>query len=145
MNDNIKDIFLKGMIYAYALIEENEISDKNKDEVYIKYTRQITKYFNKVKPSKLSNNDLKLLGSLQERAKALDANYFEDKHFSPFIVSILLLDYLIRDRKDLIMRNRFGHINTELAITELETTFTQDDIAKNHQRYVNNILTLIGE
>ena len=35
MNDNIKDIFLKGMIYAYALVEENEISDKNKDEVYI--------------------------------------------------------------------------------------------------------------
>ena len=145
MNDNIKGIFLKGMIYAYALVEENEISDKNKDEVYIKYTRQITKYLRKVKPTGLPDSDLTLLRSLQECVKSLDANYFEDKHFSPFIVAILLLDYLIRERKDLTMRNRFGHIDTALAITEIETTFTKNDIAKNHQVYVNKMLKLIGE
>ena len=43
------------------------------------------------------------------------------------------------------MRNRFGHIDTALAITEIETTFTKNDIAKNHQVYINKILKLIGE
>lgn len=86
-----------------------------------------------------------MLKNKQQEVKELDISYFEDKILSPFIVSIMLLDYLIREKRDLEMRNRFAHFDTKLAISEIEKYFKENGVLESHQDFVSKILEIVGD
>lgn len=133
------------MVYGYALMQQTSIDDTNKDELYITQTKQIIRYFSKRKPKITSTEDLNVLKAKQIAVKELDLSYFEDKLFSPFIVAIMILDYLIREKRDVEMRISFGHFDTKAAIAEIEKYFKENCVAKSHQRFVNKILDIVGD
>jgi len=145
VKEQLKTIYYQSMVYAYALMQQTSIDDINKDELYITQTKQIIKYFSKRKPKITSTKDLNVLKAKQTAVKELDLSYFEDKLFSPFIVAIMLLDYLIREKRDVEMRSRFGHFDTKAAIDEIEKYFKENGVAKSHQKFVNKILDIVGD
>lgn len=105
MKESIKINFLKSAVYGYALMEE--INDTNNQELWAKQILQIKRYFEKAKPVGLIKSDINVLVKLQEKLKQLDADFFEDKLFSPYVVCILILNYLMEEKRDLILRSRF--------------------------------------
>ena len=145
MKENLKIIYYQSLVYGYALMQYNNIDDTNIDEIYINQTKQIIKYFSKRKPKIATKQELKILKDKQQQVKELDISYFENKIFSPFIIAIMLLDYLIREKSDIEMRSRFGHFDTKLAIDEIEKYFKENGVAKSHQDFVNKILEIVGE
>lgn len=145
MKENLKIIYYQSLVYGYALMQYNNIDDTNIDEIYINQTKQIIKYFSKRKPKIATKQELKILKDKQQQVKELDISYFENKMFSPFIIAIILLDYLIREKSDIEMRSRFGHFDTKLATDEIEKYFKENGVAKSHQDFVNKILEIVGE
>ena len=146
MKEIVKINFLKSLVYGYALIQLEDESSKNNDSLYVQRTKQIVKYFSKAKPPKaLTQVDRVTLSKLQQKVKALDASYFEDKMFCGYIVAIIILDYLIYHKKDLTMRTAFLHFSTKTAISEVEQLFRENGTAKSHYKYVSLILEMIGE
>ena len=143
MNEKIKLAFLKSTVYGYALMQN--INEDNKNEVWIKQIQDIKKYFSKRSPKGLIKSDINVLVILQTKLKALDLTYFENKPFSPYIVCVLLLNYLIQEKRDLELKNRFLHLDIDIAISELELFFKKEDVNKTHQQFVIKILELIGE
>ena len=79
MNENIKIAFLKSAVYGYALMQE--ITEENKNELWIKQLQQIKRYFSKAKPTGLIKSDINLLVRLQTKLKVIDSHFFEDKLF----------------------------------------------------------------
>lgn len=145
MKERLKTIYYQSMVYGYALMQQTSMNDTNKDELYITQTKQIIKYFSKRKPKITTTQDLNVLKAKQMAVKELGLSYFEDKLFSPFIVAIMILDYLIREKRDVEMRSRFGHFDTKAAIDEIEKYFKENGVAKSHQKFVNKILDIVGD
>lgn len=143
MNENIKIAFLKSAVYGYALMQE--VTAENKNELWIKQLQQIKKYFSKTKPKGLIKSDINLLLRLQTKLKVIDSYFFEDKLFSPYICSILLLNYLMVEKQDIELRNRFSHLDIDKTVNEVELYFRKDDINKSHQKFIIKVLELVGE
>lgn len=143
MKESIKINFLKSAVYGYALMEE--INDTNSLELWAKQILQIKRHFEKSKPVGLIKSDINVLVKLQEKLKQLDADFFEDKLFSPYVVCILILNYLMEEKRDLILRSRFLHLDINVAIEAIEAKFRVNGVNKSHNDYFIKILELIGE
>lgn len=143
MKEVIKINFLKSAVYGYALMED--INETNKDEIWAKQILQIKRYFEKAKPTGLIKSDIQVLIKLQDKLKQLDADFFEDKLFSPYVVCIFILNYLMEEKRDLILRSRFLHLDINIAVNEIEEKFKVNGVNKSHNDYFKNILELIGE
>jgi len=143
MKESIKINFLKSAVYGYALMED--INDTNKDEVWAKQIQSVKRYFERIKPKGLIKKDIKPLVKLQEQLKNLDADFFEDKLFSPYVVSMLILNYLMTEKRDLELRNRFLHLDINVAIDAIEEKFRANGVNKSHNDYFIKVLELIGE
>lgn len=74
------------------------------------------------------------------KLKVLDSFYFENKMFSPYSCAILILAYLMHDKNDLELKNRFSHLNIKESIDELEKHFEGQDIYKSHNKFITKIL-----
>lgn len=143
MNEAIKINFLKSAVYGYALMED--INDTNKDEIWAKQILQIRRYFEKAKPVGLIKSDINVLVKLQEKLKHLDDTFFKNKLFSPYVVCIFILNYLMQEKRDLVLRNKFLHLDINVAVNEIEEKFKVNGVNKSHNDYFKNILELIGE
>ena len=143
MKESIKINFLKSAVYGYALMEE--INDTNKDEEWAKQIQQIKRYFEKAKPKGLIKQDIKILIYLQNKLKNLDMEYFEDKLFSPYVVCMLILNYIMTEKRDLELRNRFLHLDINIAIDAIESKFRDNGVNRSHNDYFIKVLELIGE
>lgn len=143
MKESIKINFLKSAVYGYALMQE--INEENKNEVWVKQINQIKRYFERTKPKEITNQDTKILSALQNKLKNLDIEYFENKLFSPYVVSMLILNYLMTEKRDLQLRNRFLHLDINIAIDAIESKFRSNGVNKSHNDYFIKVLELIGE
>lgn len=143
MKESIKINFLKSAAYGYALMQE--ISEENKSEEWAKQIHQIIRYFEKAKPKGLFKKDVEILIKLQNKLKNLDADFFEDKLFSPYVISMLILNYLMAEKRDLELRNRFLHLDINIAIDAIEEKFRANGVNKSHNDYFIKVLELIGE
>lgn len=143
MKEVIKINFLKSAVYGYALMEE--ITEQNKKEEWAKQIQSIKRYFERAKPKGLTSKDVKPLMELQEKLKNLDMNFFEDKLFSPYVVCILILNYLMTEKRDLELRSRFLHLGIDIAISAIEDKFRTNGVNKSHNDYFIKVLELIGE
>lgn len=143
MNEAIKINFLKSAVYGYALMED--INETNKNELWAKQILQIRRYFEKAKPAGLIKSDINVLVKLQEKLKQLDADFFKNKLFSPYVVCIFILNYLMQEKRDLVLRNKFLHLDINIAINEIESKFKVNSVNKSHNDYFKSILELIGE
>ena len=143
MKESIKINFLKSAVYGYALMED--INESNKDEVWAKQILNIKRYFEKAKPKGLVKKDILVLIELQNKLKNLDIEYFEDKLFSPYVVSMLILNYLMTEKRDLELRNRFLHLDINIAVDAIESKFRANGVNKSHNDYFIKVLELVGE
>lgn len=143
MKESIKINFLKSAVYGYALMQE--ISEENKSEEWAKQIQNIKRYFERTKPKELTVRDRKILIQLQDKLKNLDMNFFEDKLFSPYVVSMLILNYLMTEKRDLELRNRFLHLDINIVIDAIEEKFRVNGVNKSHNDYFIKVLELIGE
>ena len=143
MKQSIKINFLKSAVYGYALMEE--ITEENKTEEWAKQIQSIKRYFERIKPKGLIKKDIKPLMELQEKLKNLDMDFFEDKLFSPYVVCMLILNYLMTEKRDLELRNRFLHLDIDVAINAIEEKFRANGVNKSHNDYFIKVLELIGE
>lgn len=143
MKESIKINFLKSAVYGYALMQE--ITEENKSEEWVKQILNIKRYFEKAKPKGLVQKDIAVLINLQNKLKALDMEFFEDKLFSPYIVSVLILNYLMTEKRDLELRNRFLHLDINVAVDAIESKFRVNGVNKSHNDYFIKVLELIGE
>ena len=143
MKESIKINFLKSAVYGYALMEV--INESNKDEVWAKQILNIKRYFEKAKPKGLVKKDILVLIELRNKLKNLDIEYFEDKLFSPYVVSMLILNYLMTEKRDLELRNRFLHLDINIAVDAIESKFRANGVNKSHNDYFIKVLELVGE
>ena len=143
MKESIKINFLKSAVYGYALMQE--INESNKDEVWAKQILNIKRYFEKAKPKGLVKKDILVLIELRNKLKNLDIEYFEDKLFSPYVVSMLILNYLMTEKRDLELRNRFLHLDINIAVDAIESKFRANGVNKSHNDYFIKVLELVGE
>ena len=143
MKESIKINFLKSAVYGYALMQE--ITEENKNEVWVKQINQIKRYFERTKPKKITSQDTKTLSALQNKLKNLDMKFFEDKLFSPYVVCVLILNYLMTEKRDLELRNRFLHLDINIAVDAIEAKFREDGVNRSHNDYFIKVLELIGE
>lgn len=143
MKEAIKINFLKSAVYGYALMQE--INEQNKTEEWVKQIISIKRYFERINPKGLVKKDINVLVKLQEKLKELDMNFFEDKLFSPYVVCMLILNYLMTEKRDLELRNRFLHLDINIAIDAIEEKFRANGVNRSHNDYFIKVLELIGE
>lgn len=143
MKESIKSNFLKSAVFGYALMQE--ITEENKSQDWAKQINQIKRYFERHSPKGLKIQDTKVLIELQNKLKNLDLEFFEEKLFSPYVVSMLILNYLMTEKRDLELRNRFLHLNIDVSVNAIESKFRVNGVNKSHNDYFVKVLNLIGE
>lgn len=133
---------LLGLVRGYNTVTVHETAGENRESQWFKIAKDIEKKLFKFTISK-QNRTPNTLDKFN-KVKELDNNYFENIDFSAFVMSILLLDYLKREGRDTITRNKFAHINTASIVDELETTKEFKAIARTHHRFVTKIIETLG-
>lgn len=136
MND-----LLLGLIRGYNSLTIEETNEKHHDSQWFKIAKDIEKKLLKFVPKNINQ---RLIINNFNKIKELDADYFNDKDFSAFVMSILLLDYLKLEQRDTTSRSKFGHINTSAIIHELETTKEFQHITRSHHRFTTKIIETLG-
>lgn len=130
-------LLIKQLIHGYSIMQE---TPKDTQQFWYKQTQEVKRYFEKRKPEPVNKKNAVYLQNKMQEIKELDIEYFDNKEFSPYMVMIMLLDYLIRELKDIEMRSKFIHYNTKKIIAELEIGFAKKEIVKNHHRYISKVL-----
>lgn len=140
MNEKLKIIVLKALLYGYAEITKDMTEDRSKDEFFYKHTLEIIKYFKKNKPTLLSKSDRVLVDKVYRKFVSFDAEYFTDKDGSPYLCMLSILIYLIREKNDLILKSKFGHYDYDLMLRELARSNTLRGVHFDTEKYITAVL-----
>ena len=136
-----QDMILKALVFGYAQITLD--SCKKHGEIWYEQCKQVNKYFSKKKGTAVKPHEKEWLDKKFKEVTKLDSEYFADRQHSSYACMIVILDYLIREREDLEMRNRFGHFGTTRITHELDTTSFIKDVSLDSQKYLFKVLELI--
>lgn len=102
------------------MIVVNETQGDNRNTQWFKVSETINKIIEKRKvPSLTKSRSVDLLAKYR-KCKDFDLNYFKDKDFSAFVMSLLLLNYAIKENSCLFCRSKLSQIDTMKYIEELE-------------------------
>ena len=140
MNEKLKIILLKALLFGYAEITKETTEAKSHDEVFYKQALEIAKYFKKQTPEKLIKADRELLDKVYRKFVSFDAEYFNDKLGSPYLCMITLLDYLVNEKKDLSLRAKFGHYDFTRIDDELSKSDNLKKVYFDSNKYLNAVL-----
>lgn len=140
MNEKLKIIVLKALLYGYAEITKDITDESARDEFFYKHTLEICKYFKKNKPTLLSRADRVLVDSIYKKFVTFDAEYFDDKNGSPYLCMLSILIYLIKEKNDLMLKSRFGHYDYNLMLNELAKSNSLRGVYFDSEKYINAVL-----
>ena len=146
MLDTVQSVTLKTVMGAYANLVVKETPEEHRKSVWYQISYQVAKYFGK--PNKRYNglleNQRKLINSNIKKLKELDVKFFEDKDFSPFICMFNILEFLIKDIKDLECRNRFGSYPIDRIREELYAMDKVNKVSLDSDSYMGKILDILN-
>lgn len=144
MSEKLKIILLKALLFGYAEITKETTDSKSHDELFYKQALEVAKYFKKQTPEKLPKSDRELLDKVYRKFVSFDAEYFNDKLGSPYLCMITLLDYLINEQNDLILKSKFGHWNFKQIDNELSKSESLKGVYFDSTRYLQKVKDMLG-
>lgn len=129
-----------GLLLSYSMIVVNETQGDNRNTQWFKVSETINKIIEKRKvPSLTKSRSVDLLAKYR-KSKDFDLNYFKDKDFSAFVMSLLLLNYAIKENSCLFCRSKLSQIDTMKYIEELERSEQWRYLIKSHHRYLTLLI-----
>lgn len=140
MTEKLKIILLKALLFGYAEITKETTDSKSHDELFYKQALEVVKYFKKQTPEKLPKPNRELLDRVYKKFVSFDAEYFNDKLGSPYLCMITLLDYLVNEKNDLILKSKFGHWNFKQIDNELCKSESLKGVYFDSNKYLFAIL-----
>lgn len=139
-----QELLLKALVFGYAEICVN--SKKADGEIWYEQAKQVRKYFSKRKAQGITKSLRIEIDAKYKELIELDRDFFKDgEEHSPYVSMLLILNHLIIEMRDIEMRLRFGHFNTERIVEELETTDYVKKIGSKTNRYMTKLLEVIGD
>ena len=146
MLDTVQEVTLKTVMGAYANLVVRETPEEHRNSAWYQISYQVAKYFGK--PNKrygrLLDSQKSLINNNIENLKQLDVKFFEDKDFSPFICMFNILEFLIKEIKDLECRNRFGSYPIDRIRAELYAMDKINKVSLDSDSYMGKVLNNIG-
>lgn len=142
---NKQSLLLQAITHSYAAITVNETEQQYRNRIWYKQAVEVDKYFNKKKPILMKEANRNLLEKVFNRIKELDAIYFEDKEFSAYVCMILGINYLLNEIRDTSIRTKFGHWDTTLILSEVETTDGLKGVGSSSYKYFDKVLDVLEE
>lgn len=140
---NKRELLISAVCHAYASMVVDKTEDKYRNTIWYKQACSIDNFFKKKKPVRLKTEYRLMLEKMFEEIKALDADYFTDKSFSPYICMLYCLNYLIEELRSTTIRVKFGHIDTLSIINEIETTDGLKGTGRDTFRYFTKVLDIV--
>ena len=138
MNSSLKDdlLFVALSGFAKSCLE----TDPNADLLIGKVAKAINKYFNKNMPFSKTRK-LEILNSIK---KVLDPKMEELQNInngktSPQILMILTLDYLVKEKRHLLSRLKFGHFKLDKLIDDIYSLDRYKQYIKSHSDFIINL------
>ena len=133
---------IDSLVLGYGLMIYKEYQDK-RDTQWYRMAKEISKTFNKQRFRYTEQEKVKISKGLKHLSN-LDATYFEDKKFSPFICIIKLVEYMIREQEDWFYKGKLAHwdldlLNQELRVVELEVNIDTDRFTREVLNYVEGL------
>ena len=125
-----------GLLLSYSMIVVNETQGDNRNTQWFKVSETINKIIEKRKVPRLTKSRSVDLLAKYRKCK----NYFKDKDFSAFVMSLLLLNYAIKENSCLFCRSKLSQIDTMKYIEELERSEQWRDLIKSHHRYLTLLI-----
>jgi len=115
------ELFLIICNYAYIQIKTVDSSEK-----VLNQCKNIVKYFQRRKPiNKLKNLNRKKLEYENRRLRVLDRFLHRKNHkryYNPFVIAMIILEYLLNEKKYFHARLAFAHINPKALLAAAEET-----------------------
>jgi len=146
MLSTVQSVTLKTVMGAYANLVVKETPEEHKEKLWYQLAYRVAKYFGK--PNKrykgLLENQKNEINNNIEKLKLLDVSFFEDKDFSPFICMFNILEFLIKDIRDLECRNRFGSYPIDRIRAELYAMDKINKVSLDTDSYMGQVLDTIG-
>ena len=133
LKDDVLFVSLGG--FAKSCLE----TDPNADLLIGTMANSINKYFTKNMPFSKTRR-LEILSHIK---KVLDPKLGELQNInygktSPQILLILTLDYLVKEKRHLLTRMKFGHFNVDKLIDDIYSLDRYKPFIKNHSDFVIN-------
>lgn len=129
-----------GLLLSYSMIVVNETQGDNRNTQWFKVSETINKIIEKRKVPRLTKSRSVDLLAKYRKCKDFDLNYFKDKDFSAFVMSLLLLNYAIKENSCLFCRSKLSQIDTMKYIEELERSEQWRNLIKSHHRYLTLLI-----
>lgn len=129
-----------GLLLSYSMIVVRETQGDSRNTQWFKISETINRILEKRKVPKITKSRSIDLLAKYEKCKDLDLNYFKDKDYSAFVVSLLLLNYAIKENSCLFCRSKLSQIDTMKYIEELEKSERWRDLIKTHHRYLTLLI-----
>lgn len=140
MTEKLKLIVLKALLFGYAEITRDTTNEESKDEAFYKQALEVCKFFKNKKPEMIPKADRELLDIVYRKFVAYDAEFFENNIGAPYLCMLSLLDYLVNEKNDLLLKSKFGHYEFARMQKELDFSVTLSLPYKNANRYVLDII-----
>jgi hypothetical protein len=144
MTEKLKLIILKALLFGYAEITRDTTNEESKDEAFYKQALEICKFFKNKKPEMLPKADRVLLDSVYRKFVAYDAEFFDNNLGSPYLCMLCLLDYLVNEKNDLLLKSKFGHYDFPRMRKELDYSYSLSVPYRNANGYVTNIINKLN-
>ena len=146
MLSTVQSVTLKTVMGAYANLVVKETPEEHKEKLWYQLAYRVAKYFGK--PNKrykgLLEGQKNEINNNIEKLKVLDVEFFEDKDFSPFICMFNILEFLIKDIKDLECRNRFELYPLDRMRKELYDMEGINKVSLDTDSYMGKVLDTLG-
>jgi len=146
MLSTVQDVTLKTVAGAYANLVVKETPEEHKSKVWYQLAYKVAKYFGK--PNKrykrLLDNQRAEINKNIDKLKELDVEYFQDKDFSPFICMFNILEFLIKEIRDLECRNRFELYPLDRMRKELYDMEGINKVSLDTDSYMGKVLDCLN-
>lgn len=140
MTKQQNNLILKGLLFGYADIVVNETPKSYHNEFWVKQSKDLIKHIKKAKAKPVNSATKKLLDKKYKEMASFDSEYFEDKQFSAYLCMITILEYLIKEDNDLILKSKFGHYNFNMIREELDNNKILKPILFDTNKFLTAIL-----
>lgn len=127
-----KQIALMTVMFNYAEISRNQ--DVGISKEFSRLIARLCKKYQKIRRKiSLTERESKTAEKFFNKFIDIDVKEFEDRDFSAFIMTILMLDYFMNEEINISIKNEFMDIKTLDTISELEKSHLSKETFFHHR------------